>query len=95
MLRMHEELINAIHLHHRIQFIYNGVLRIGEPQCYGVGNKGTTLLRVYVLQGSSQPEPLFDVSKIKDLVLLDTFFTKPGPNYKKGDSAMKVIYAEL
>lgn len=92
---MHEQLIQAIHLRHRIQFTYNNVLRVGEPQCYGVGHKGTNLLRVYVLQGSSQPEPLFDVSKMKGLVLLDTFFTKPGPNYKKGDSAMKIIYAEL
>jgi hypothetical protein len=38
---------------------------------------------------------LFDVSKIEDLVMLDETFTKPGPNYKKNDSAMKTIIAQL
>lgn len=92
---MHEKLLLAIRDRNRIQFYYNGKLRVGEPQCYGVGKKGTVLLRVYVLTGSSQPEPLFDVSKIQDLTLLDERFVKPGPNYKKGDSAMRSIYAEL
>jgi hypothetical protein len=92
---MHELLLRAIHERRRLRFKYNGTIRMGEPQCYGVGHKGTVLLRVFVLEGSSQPEPLFDVSKIKDLALLDEIFSKPGPNYKKGDSAMKTIYAEL
>jgi hypothetical protein len=92
---MHEQIIQAIHEKRRLQFFYNDKLRIGEPQCYGVGNKGTILLRVFVRTGSSQPEPLFDVAKIERLTLLDEHFTKPGPNYKKGDSAMKTIYAEL
>ena len=95
LLPMHEKLLLAIHDRYLIQFVYHGKLRTGEPQCYGVGNKGTALLRVYVLSGSSQPEPLFDVSKIQDLTLLDERFVKPGPNYKKGDSAMRTIYAEL
>ena len=41
------------------------------------------------LKGGSQPEPLFDVAQIDDLVLLDQHFARPGPNYKKNDSAMR------
>jgi len=32
---------------------------------------------------------------MSDFVVLDEHFTKPGPNYKKGDSAMRTIFAEL
>jgi hypothetical protein len=35
------------------------------------------------------------VSKIHDLVALDERFTMPGPNYKKNDSAMTTIFAQL
>ena len=88
-------IIHALKNKQRIQFVYNGKVRVAEPQCYGIGTKGTELLRVYQITGGSQPEPLFDVSKIEDLKLLNEFFKKPGPNYKKGDSAMKEIFCEL
>jgi hypothetical protein len=38
---------------------------------------------------------LFDVAKISDLVMLDDSFAAPGPNYKKDDSAMATIFAQL
>jgi hypothetical protein len=89
-------LIDAIRRRRRLRFIYNGKARLAEPQCYGVGHKGTELLRVHQLQGGSQREPLFDVAKISGLVILDDeIFTRPGPNYKKNDSAMKTIFAQL
>ena len=76
-------------------FSYNGKTRIAEPQCYGIGSKGTELLRVHQIQGGTQPEPLFDVAKILDLVVLDEHFERPGPNYTRNDSAMKTIFAQL
>ena len=79
----------------RLRFSYHGRIRLVEPQCYGVGHKGTELLRAHQIQGGTQREPLFDVSKIDDLVLLDEVFTRPGPNYKRDDSAMKTIYCQL
>jgi predicted DNA-binding transcriptional regulator YafY len=91
----HQVILESIRTRRRLRFLYNGRVRIVEPQCYGIGTKGTELLRVHQLQGGDQREPLFDVSKIKDLVMLDETFTKPGPNYKKGDSAMKTIFAQL
>jgi hypothetical protein len=91
----HQLILESIRTRRRLRFLYNGRVRIVEPQCYGTGTKGTELLRVHQLQGGDQREPLFDVSKFKDLVMLDETFTKPGPNYKKGDSAMKTIFAQL
>ena len=92
---MNEIIIDAIRNRRRLRFTYNGKARLAEPQCYGIGVKGTELLRVHQIQGGAQREPLFDVSKIEDLIVLDESFTKPGPNYKKNDSAMKTIFWQL
>ena len=92
---MNPVIVQSIAEKRRLRFSYHGRMRLVEPQCYGEGHKGTELLRVHQIQGGTQREPLFDVSKIEDLVLLDEVFTRPGPNYKRGDSAMKTIYAQL
>jgi hypothetical protein len=92
---MNEIIVDSIRKMRRLRFTYHGRTRIAEPQCYGVGVKGTELLRVHQIQGGNQREPLFDVSKMEDLVTLDERFTKPGPNYKRNDSAMKIIFCEL
>jgi predicted DNA-binding transcriptional regulator YafY len=91
----HQLILESIRTRRRLRFLYNGRVRIVEPQCYGMGTKGTELLRAHQLQGGEQREPLFDVSKIEDLVMLDETFTKPGPNYKRDDSAMKTIFAQM
>ena len=91
----HQLILESIRTRRRLRFLYNGRVRIVEPQCYGMGTKGTELLRAHQLQGGEQREPLFDVSKIEDLVMLDETFTEPGPNYKRDDSAMKTIFAQL
>ena len=92
---MNEVLINAIKHKQRLRFLYNGRSRLVEPQCYGIGTRGTELLRAHQLQGGTQREPLFDVSKIVNLEVLNDPFDRPGPNYKKNDSAMETIFAQL
>jgi len=52
-------------------------------------------LRAHQLQGGPQREPLFDISKMVNLEVLNETFDRPGPNYKKNDSAMKTIFAQL
>ncbi|WP_299764676.1 hypothetical protein [Ramlibacter sp.] len=37
----------AIEQKRRLRFIYNSRTRVVEPQCYGVGTRGTQLLRVH------------------------------------------------
>ena len=88
-------LIDAINDKRRLSFEYNDKPRRVEPQCYGIGTKGTQLLRAHQLEGGKEREPLFDVSKMRKLTLLDERFTRPGPNYKKNDSAMTTIFAQL
>ena len=87
--------VNAIRHRRRLRFVYNGRARRVEPQCYGIGHRGTELLRVLQLAGGAEPEPLFDVSKMRELQVLDEHFTRPGPNYARDDSAMKIIFAQL
>lgn len=88
-------LVNAIAQRKRLRFSYHGKPRRVEPQCYGIGHRGTELLRAHQLQGGSEREPLFDVSQITELEVLDEVFTRPGPHYKRDDSAMKTIFAQL
>lgn len=92
---MNAALLHAIEGRQRLRFIYNGKPRLVEPQCYGTGTRGTELLRGHQLEGGTQREPLFDVAKIEGLVVLDETFTRPGPNYKKNDSAMRTIFGQL
>ena len=92
---MLQALIDAIQERRRLRFVYNGKPRLAEPQCYGIGARGTELLRVHQLAGGTQREPLFDVAKIESLTLLDERFSEPGPNYTRDDSAMTRIYCQL
>jgi predicted DNA-binding transcriptional regulator YafY len=92
---MNPVLVNAIEQKRRLRFSYNGKLRLVEPQCYGISTPGNELLRVHQLQGGRVREPLFSIARIADLEVLDEVFDRPGPNYKKNDSAMKIIFAQL
>jgi hypothetical protein len=88
-------IVEAIRSRRRLRFTYNGRTRIVEPQCYGLGSRGTELLRAYQIHGGVQREPLFDVARMSDLTALNVHFIKPGPNYTKNDSAMRTIYCQL
>jgi len=92
---MNQVLVRAIERKQRLRFLYNGRTRLVEPQCYGIGTRGTELLRAHQVQGGQEREPLFDVSKIAKLEVLNEVFDRPGPNYKKDDSAMKTIFSQL
>lgn len=90
-----QNILEAIESRRRLSFVYNGRTRLVEPQCYGIGRKGTELLRGHQIRGGPQPEPLFDVAKMRHLAVLDQRFSRPGPSYKKNDSAMEAIFAQL
>jgi hypothetical protein len=95
MIDLRELICEAIKNKQRISFKYHDKSRSGEPQCCGQTNTGKDAVRVYLLTGGSKPEQLFELDKIKSFQLLDDYFTKPGPNYKRDDSAMKIIYCQL
>lgn len=94
--KMNQLIYNSIRNKQRLQFVYNGKTRVVEPQCYGIGAKGTELLRGYEIEGDVEiTNKLYDLTKVTSLQLLDKHFTLPGPHYQKGDSAMKTIFCEL
>jgi hypothetical protein len=88
-------LCGAISNKQRIIFYYHEKERIGEPQCCGVSTAEKEVVRVHLLKGGSRPEQLFEVGRINSLEVLNEFFSKPGPNYKENDMAMKVIHCQL
>ena len=92
---MNQLLCQAIQAKRRIRFEYHDKPRLVEPQAHGLGTTGKELLRGYQLQGGVQPEPLFEVGKIRRLELLDERFQQPGPHYKRNDSAMVEIFCQL
>ena len=49
----------------------------------GIGTKGTRLLRGHQIRGGGEPEPLFDLSKISDLVVLEDRFSAPVPTTRR------------
>ena len=92
---MNPDIVQAIRQRRRLRFRYHGTVRLVEPQCYGIGTRGTELLRGHQREGGSQPEPLFDVAKIEEMTVLDERFVRPGPNYRRDDSAMVTIFEQL
>jgi hypothetical protein len=78
-----------------MQFEYHGVTRIVEPQCYGITAAKKERVRCHMIEGGSREEQLFDVTKITNLKLLNEYFTKPGPNYKRDDSVFEFIFCQL
>ena len=86
---------HAIERRHRLRIVYNGEERIAEPQCLGESNPGRVVLRAYQIRGGSRPEALLDVAKMTELEPLDEPFDKPGPHYKRNDSAMRRIISQL
>ena len=92
---MNRVIVDAIEKRRRVTFTYHGKRRLVEPQCYGLSTKGNEVLRAHQLEGGDQREPLFDVSKLDDLAALVEHFIKSGSHYKKNDSAMTIIFAQL
>src|SRR4051812_47944255 len=86
----------AIKNKHVISFTYHGKDRVGDPQCCGINDNGNEAVRVFMKKGGSVPEQLFLLSKTENLNLLNQHFTKPGPNYKRDDAALKrKIFCQL
>lgn len=96
---MNNEIIAAIENHKLIEFDYDGESRTVEPHCYGVSTKGNEVIRAYQVRGFSSSGTMgwkmYDLSKADDINVLSETFSKPRPDYKKGDKGMDEIYCEL
>jgi hypothetical protein len=82
-----------------IEFNYDGGKRIVEPHCYGQSSKGNNVIRAYQVGGYSSSGKmgwkLYDLSKVSSLTLLEEKFDNPRNGYRRGDSAMSIIYSQL
>jgi hypothetical protein len=71
---MNPIIVDAINSKQRISFTYNGRNAHCRTAMLRDRSKGTELVRVHQIEGGSQPEPLFDVSRMDELVLLRSTF---------------------
>lgn len=96
---MRQELIEAIKNQKVIRLHYSAGYREVEPHTYGLGTSGNELLRGYQTGGASQSGAnqgwkLFKLDEVNSMDVTDDSFTER-PGYKKNDSAMSVIHAEI
>ena len=89
------DIATAIRDRRRLRFLYHGKPRLVEPQCHGIGTRGTELLRAHQIEGGEQPEPLFDVGQMEGLIMLDHRIDHPAPHYRRNDIAFATIYSQL
>lgn len=96
---MREVIKEAIENMCLMEFYYDGGKRIVEPHCYGQSTKGNYVLRAYQVGGYSSSGKmgwkLYDLSKASSPTLLEETFNAPRNGYRKGDTAMSVIYTQV
>ena len=82
-----------------VEFYYDGGRRTVELHCYGQSSKGNDVIRAFqVSEYSSSGKmgwKLYDLSKASSIKLLDEKFDSPRSGYRRGDSAMSIIYSQL
>lgn len=96
---MRNDLIKAINEKKLVRLYYSEGYRTVEPHAYGLGNSGNDLLRGYQVDGASESDKptgwkLFKLDEIRDLSLTENIFEER-KGYRRGDSAMQKIYAEI
>ena len=97
---MRQMIIQAIRDRELVTFNYDGYPRTVEPHSYGQSSKGEELLRAYQVAGGSssgsvQSWRLFKVEQINGFHQDGQQFSGPRPSYKRNDSALDIIYAQL
>ncbi|WP_454734257.1 hypothetical protein [Cupriavidus pauculus] len=97
--RFHQELISAINNRRVIQLTYDGWSRTVEPHAYGLDRHGHALLRCYQTAGGSQSRELgwklLRTDEILSMLATSDSVQSARPGYKRGDTAMQTIYAQL
>lgn len=97
---MHSVICDAIRDKVRMEFYYDGGVRIVEPHCYGRSAKGNDVLRAYQVAGhsdSGKPEgwKLFDMAKAGSVVVSSVTFARARDGYNPADRAMITVYRAL
>lgn len=94
------QIIEAIENRKLLEFTYDGYFRIVEPHATGISRTGKETLAAFQIDGESNRVQVpdwgqFSIAKIQNLNILEDEFTGTRPGYKRGDSRMNEIFAEL
>lgn len=97
---MNERIASAIRERKKIKVNYNGGWRILEPYCYGISTDDKEALRAYQKEGYSKKGKnvdwkFIDITKIKDIEILEEIFYPDRLEYRKEDKMMKIIYEQI
>ncbi len=98
--KYHNLIISAINDREVLKFSYEGLVRVVEPQTYGMSYTGKYVLRGYQIGGASRSghskmAKLFDIVRISKLQKSGELFKEALPSHNPQDSAMKLIFATL
>lgn len=97
---MNSAICEAIRKRAVLRFVYNGLLRIVEPQSHGVSRADHEVLRAVQTGGESESGlspygKLFEVAKMADLKETGDTFASPGRNFNPDDKGMKCVHCHL
>jgi hypothetical protein len=96
---MRRIIISAIQNKQLIELTYDGLRRVVEPHAIGVSKAGNDVMRCFQTAGGhvnpGHDWDLMILSKITGLSATGHNFTDARPGYKRGDSGMTTIFAEL
>jgi hypothetical protein len=96
---MKQIIIDAINNFQVLTFTYSGIPRVVEPHAFGLSRTGKAVLRCYQTHGGhitpGHEWDLCDLSKISDLKVAGALFQIPRSGYRRGDSHMIRIFAQL
>lgn len=97
---MNKLIIDAITNKQLIDLHYSGYSRTVEPHAYGVDKNGVEKLRCYqVAGGSASHDPVnWKILTVDEMFSVHTTgrgFAGARLDYKRGDKAMQIIYAQL
>lgn len=90
----------AISGRRRLQFEYAGLLRIVEPQTYGVDRRHDRLLVAFQIGGASNSGEVrgwktFREEGMTAIKILDETFGQPAPGYQRDDGLFASIISQL
>lgn len=93
-------LAQAIHQRRILEIRYRNAARTIEPHTYGIGADGHEKLRCWQIGGASDSGErsgwkLLNVSDIRATTMSERQFSSARAGYKRGDTAMRHIYAQL
>ncbi|WLH34339.1 hypothetical protein PSH79_20750 [Pseudomonas sp. FP2196] len=96
---MKQTIIDAINNNQVLTFTYSGIPRVVEPHAVGLSRTGKEVLRCFQTYGGhvtpGHEWDLCELNKIYDLEISGATFHASRPGYRRGDSHMTDIFAEL